>query len=63
MMQDGYFTTQDGRIVKFLDNPLPVPKKHVKKEMDFKFHDVEPLEKKADDFDYPIRENDDFDIE
>lgn len=51
------------RKVKLLDNPLPLPKKHVPKVMDF---DVkEPEETKAsseDDFDFDIDADDDFDI-
>lgn len=45
--QDDYVLTEDGRRVKLLDNPLPLPKKHVRKEMDF---------------DFQISDNDDFDI-
>ena len=41
--------------VKYLDNPLPLPKKHVKRTLDFE------LDKK-DDFDIEIKEDDDFDI-
>lgn len=51
------------RKVKLLDNPLPLPKKHVPKVMDF---DVkEPEETKAsseDDFDFDTDADDDFDI-
>lgn len=42
--------------VKLLDNPLPVPKKHVKREIRFDVDDVK-LE-----FDISISEDDDFDI-
>ncbi len=45
--QDDYVLTEDGRRIKLLDNPLPLPKKHVRKEMDF---------------DFQISDNDDFDI-
>ncbi len=31
------FVTEDGRVIKYLENPLPVPKKHVAKDMDFEF--------------------------
>lgn len=41
--------------VRYLDNPLPLPKKHVKRKLDFE------LDKK-DGFDIEIDENDDFDI-
>ena len=42
--------------VTYLENPLPVPKKHEKRTMDF------DMEGKADDFDIQIDENDDFDV-
>jgi len=42
--------------VELLENPLPLPKKHVKKVMDF---DDAP---KKDDFDLQISEDDDFDV-
>ena len=64
---EGYVTTADGRQIKLLDNPLPVPKKHVKREMrfDFDFEDEgkkeNPIEEKSD-FDIEISENDDFDF-
>lgn len=41
--------------IKYLDNPLPLPKKHVKRTLDFAID-------KEDDFDIEIKENDDFDI-
>ncbi|MBD5547334.1 MAG: hypothetical protein HDQ97_08040 [Lachnospiraceae bacterium] len=49
-------TAENGRKVQFLDNPLPVPKKHVRKDMEFDFDEVKM------DFDIDIGENDDFDI-
>lgn len=42
--------------VKFLENPLPVPKKHVKKDMGFDLEDCKM------GFDIEIDKNDDFDI-
>ena len=42
--------------VTYLDNPLPVPKKHEKRTMDF------AVSGKPDDFDISIDENDDFDV-
>lgn len=51
-----YVVTEDGRKVRLLDNPLPVPKKHVKKDMDF------DLDECRMEFDVEINENDDFDI-
>ncbi len=44
--------------VQLIENPLPLPKKHVKKVMDF---DRE-LDEESDDFDVDVDENDDFDI-
>lgn len=41
--------------VQWIENPLPVPKKHVSKVLDYKWNDVEA------DFDYPVAEDDDFD--
>lgn len=43
---------------RFIENPLPVPKKHVKKTIDYAF---EPSEDKMD-YDIAIDDNDDFDI-
>ncbi len=57
-----YVITPEGKKVELLDNPLPLPKPHIKKEMDFKINEL-PDEKPAqDDFDFPISENDDFDV-
>lgn len=66
-VHEEYVTTADGRQIKLLENPLPVPKKHMKKEMefDFEFADVikkEDAEKVKLDFDIEISENDDFDF-
>lgn len=44
--------------VKFIENPLPLPKKHVKKVLDY---DRE-IEDGQEDFDVEIDEDDDFDI-
>ena len=43
--------------VRYLDNPLPLPKKHVKRVLDYSI-DVS----NDDDFDFPVKENDDFDV-
>lgn len=58
--QEGeYIITEDGRRIKLLDNPLPGPKKHVRREMDF---DLDFEEEEKDDFDVKIKEDDDFDL-
>ena len=38
-----------------IENPLPVPKKHVPKVLDYKLNDD------VSDFDYPVADDDDFD--
>ncbi|MCI9144172.1 MAG: hypothetical protein HFH87_16395, partial [Lachnospiraceae bacterium] len=49
--------TETEHKVRFLENPLPVPRKHVKRVMDY------PLRSEPeDDFDYPVSDDDDFDI-
>lgn len=52
---EGYVRAEDGRMIKLLENPLPLPKKHVKKEMEFQL-DVE------DEFDHCTDADDDFDV-
>lgn len=49
-------TAEDTMKVTYLENPLPVPKKHEKRTMDFSVKD------KIDDFDFDVDENDDFDV-
>lgn len=44
--------------VKLIDNPLPLPKKHVKKTMDY---DIS-VDSREDDFDFDVAEDDDFDL-
>lgn len=44
--------------VKFLDNPLPLPKKHVAKVMDYRITDVGT----DAGYDYDVAEDDDYDI-
>lgn len=43
---------------RFIENPLPLPKKHVKKEMDYQY----PVEEKDMKYDVDVPEQDDFDI-
>lgn len=50
--------TEDAKKIKFIENPLPLPKKHQKKEMDF---DREVGEQSLE-FDFDINADDDFDI-
>jgi len=57
-----YVMTPEGRKVELLDNPLPLPKPHIKKEMDFKINELPDEETDQDDFDFPVSENDDFDV-
>ncbi len=62
--QDEYFIAEDGRRIKYIENPLPGPKKHVKREMDFDLQEYDDLLEFPDEneFDYKISENDDFDF-
>ncbi len=43
---------------RFIENPLPLPKKHVKKEMDYQYEIADDKMK----YDIEVDENDDFDI-
>lgn len=43
--------------IHFLENPLPLPKKHEAKVLDYRFVEIE-----NGDFDYDVAEDDDFDI-
>ncbi|MDE6388890.1 MAG: hypothetical protein K2L82_13910 [Lachnospiraceae bacterium] len=43
---------------RFFENPLPLPKKHVKREMDYQYQ----VDEKDMKYDIEISENDDFDI-
>ena len=45
------------KTVKYIENPLPLPRKHKKRVMEYPRHISE-----EDDFDHPVDENDDFDI-
>lgn len=53
------------KTVTFLENPLPLPKKHVRKKMDFKI-DIKESQRTdvnaEDDFDFLVEEGDDFDF-
>ena len=64
-----YVVAQDGRKVELLDNPLPVPPRHEKREMDFRFSEFpeeaameEGLGEAVDEFDLKDLGNDDFDV-
>lgn len=50
--------TKRERRVQYIENPLPLPKKHIKRTLDYS---VKAASEK-DDFDYSVAENDDFDI-
>ena len=43
--------------IHFLENPLPLPKKHEAKVLNYRFVEIE-----NGDFDYDVAEDDDFDI-
>lgn len=43
---------------RYFENPLPLPKKHVKREMDYQY----PVDEKDMKYDIEVSENDDFDI-
>lgn len=44
---------------RYFENPLPLPKKHVRREMDYQY----PVEEKDMKYDVEVPENDDFDIQ
>ncbi len=44
---------------RYFENPLPLPKKHVKREMDYQY----PVEEKDMKYDVEVSEDDDFDIQ
>ena len=44
--------------MKFIENPLPLPKKHVKREMTY----AKEVKGTEMDFDVSVAEDDDFDI-
>ena len=44
--------------VQYIDNPLPLPKKHRKRVLDYHLEDTGD----GEEFDYFVDENDDFDI-
>ncbi len=48
--------------VQLLENPLPLPKKHVHKVMDYRIKDFSEGDFSENDFDFDVAENDDFDI-
>lgn len=52
----------ENRNIKYIENPLPLPKKHVKRIMDFENTESVPPEETKDDFDLEIEADDDFDI-
>lgn len=51
--QNDYFVTEDGKKVRYLDNPLPVPKKHVERHLDFdldiSMDDIMAFDREMDD--------------
>ena len=49
--------TEETSKVQLIENPLPVPKKHVPRVLDYKLDDDDD-----GDFDYPVSDDDDFDL-
>lgn len=43
---------------RYLENPLPLPKKHVRRQMDYQYK----VEEKDMKFDLEIKDDDDFDL-
>lgn len=52
-------TIEEAEKPRFFENPLPLPKKHVKKEMDYQYQ----VDEKDMKYDIEVPENDDFDIQ
>lgn len=48
--------------IKFLENPLPGPKKHVPRKLDFELSDEQIMERSGLDYDVKISDDDDFDL-
>ena len=48
----------DGRNVKYIENPLPPPKPHVRRTFEY----AVPITEETMEYDYSVAENDDFDI-
>lgn len=48
---------QETEKIQFIENPLPLPKKHVPKVLDYKLNSDDD-----GDFDYPVADDDDFDL-
>lgn len=51
-------TPEQPKAIKYIENPLPLPKKHVKRELDYQYQVPEDKMK----FDVEIPYGDDFDI-
>ena len=56
--KSGEDRTKQAKPVKFIENPLPLPKKHVKRKLDYGV----AVPKGKDDFDLRVDDADDFDI-
>ncbi len=59
--QNDYVITEDGRKIELLKNPLPLPKKHVRKEIEFDLDEIK-IDHGEKDFDFEISDDDDFDF-
>ena len=58
-MESKSMENSDKKPIQFIENPLPLPKKHVKKTMDYKFEPEEHLMK----YDIEVNDDDDFDLQ
>ena len=60
-VEDVTVRKSDEKKVTYLENPLPVPKRHEKKVMDFET-EIKEKELEKDDFDFAFDDADDFDV-
>ncbi len=60
-IQENAVKTETEKKVTYLENPLPVPKRHEKKVMDFE-KEIKEKEIDKDDFDFAFDDADDFDV-
>lgn len=53
--------TEQKQEIEYIENPLPLPKKHVKRVMDYALDSEPNSEKNLDGYDYFVSDDDDFD--